>query len=90
MLRRQVREQLTAELNKRAKKKGAAFRAAAVAGIVESVPDADIDAAADRARAESAHDEGVGAVGGPILDFLKANPELVKKVVEILLSLLLA
>ena len=43
VFRAQVREGLTTELNKRAKKAGAAFGAAAVPHMVTAVPDDEID-----------------------------------------------
>jgi protein-disulfide isomerase-like protein with CxxC motif len=91
MLHAQVREGLAKELEKAARKKGSGFGTSAVPHLVAGVSDADIDQAAAEAHAETqaAAGDGPPLKGGPILDWLKANPEIVAQVVQILLKLLL-
>lgn len=87
VFRRRVRAGLEAELKARAKKKGGPLAAADVPHVLAELTDADIDAATVQAMDATA--EAPGAVGGPVLDWLKANPELVAKVVQLLIGLLL-
>jgi hypothetical protein len=87
-----VRAELTKQLNARAKKPKAGFKAAEVPMFVGKVTDNDIEEAAQRVAAQDAAPVPEAAdaeAKGPIRDWFAANPELVQKVVELLLRLIL-
>lgn len=96
----QVRDGLAKGLATRAKKPRSGFKATEVEFMVSEVTDTDIEEAVTKVQAagaaavpgdttESASAEGGAEAKGPIRDWFAANPELVKKVVDFLIRLIL-